>query len=273
VIDFPNAKINLGLRILHKREDGFHELETIFYHFPLHDALEVIRDPKSDENFQLQLSGITIDAKTGDNICHKAYQLLKKDFSDLPAVSMHLHKNIPAGAGLGGGSADGAFTLLLLNKKFNLGITTDQLIKYASELGSDCPFFILNQPCLARGRGEILQPIQLDLSSFSFVLVNPGIHINTAWAFSQLKLSGFPSSLESAIQQPVETWKDLLVNDFELPVFEKFPEIASIKESFYSKGAIYAAMTGSGSSVFGIFEKNQVPELNLPQQYFTKTIE
>jgi 4-diphosphocytidyl-2-C-methyl-D-erythritol kinase len=273
VIDFPNAKINLGLRILRKRADGFHDLETVFYPFPLHDALEIIRGQHNEPNLELTITGIPIDAPTGNNICAQAYQVLQRDFPGLPPAAMHLHKNIPAGAGLGGGSADGAVTLTLLNRKFNLGLSTDQLLAYAAELGSDCPFFILNTPCLARGRGEILQPIKLDLSGYSFILVNPGIHVNTGWAFSQLELSGLPSSLETIIQEPVEKWKDLLVNDFEFHVFQNFPEIASIKEELYNKGAVYASMSGSGSSVFGIFPKNQVPSFNLPQQYFTKTIQ
>jgi 4-diphosphocytidyl-2-C-methyl-D-erythritol kinase len=187
VIAFPNCKINLGLHILQKRADGFHDLETVFYPIPLRDGLEIIQNASASPNqIEFTLSGLAIDAKPEDNICVKAYHLLKKDFPQLPPVKMHLHKTIPSGAGLGGGSADGAFTLLLLNKKINLDLNEEQLTQYALQLGSDCPFFIINKPSYATGRGENLQAIELDLSSYQIVVVNPGIHINTGWAFSQI---------------------------------------------------------------------------------------
>lgn len=185
---------------------------------------------------------------------------------------MHLHKAIPMGAGLGGGSADGAFTLTLLNKKFNLGLNDDALIRYALRLGSDCPFFIKNVPCHATGRGEVLQSLPLDLSAYKFVIVNPQIHINTGWAFSQIIPSANRQSLKEIISQPVEEWKHSLQNDFEESVFKQHPQIKEYKDALYDQGAIYASMTGSGSTVFGVFKRDETPTLNFPANYFTKTI-
>lgn len=271
MILFPNCKINLGLHILRKREDGFHDLETIFYPLLLKDALEVIHgDPGTDVQFSA--SGIILDVDASENICVEAYHLLKKDFPDLPPIKMHLHKTIPSGAGLGGGSADGAFTLLLLNKKFQLDLSEQQLINYALQLGSDCPFFIKNQPCYATGRGEKLEPIELDLSNYKITIVNPIIHINTGWAFKQLTPRADRTSLKEVIQQPVQEWKLILVNDFEAPIFQQYPEIKAIKEGFYQAGAAYAAMSGSGSTVFALFEKTATPLLSYPEHYFVKTI-
>ena len=271
MILYPNCKINLGLNILQKREDGFHDLETIFYPVDLTDALEIIPAPHSKESV-LSLSGLELDAMQDDNICIRAWKMLKNDFKDLPAVSIHLHKMIPSGAGLGGGSADGAFTILQLNKLFRLGLNREQLIKYALQLGSDCPFFIINQPCLARGRGEILNEIKLDLTSYTIILVNPGIHINTGWAFSQLDIERRPASLTEIIQSPLEHWKDMLKNDFEKPVFEKYSSIGKIKQQLYEAGAVYSSLSGSGSTVFGIFAKNVNPVLDFSSSYLVKTI-
>ena len=270
MIVFPNCKINLGLHILNKREDGFHNLETVFYPVDLKDALEIIPAPNSTIEFSG--SGLTVDGKEADNICIKAYQLLKRDFRQLSFIKMHLHKAIPMGAGLGGGSADGAFTLQLLNKKFDLGLSTHQLIEYALQLGSDCPFFIINKPCYATARGELLDEINVDLSAYKMVLINPGIHINTAWAFSQITPALPKKSIKEIIVQSVTTWKDELQNDFENPVFEKYPEIKNIKSTLYEQGAVYAAMSGSGSTVYGIFDK----EISLlpftVKNYFAKII-
>ena len=271
MILFPNCKINLGLHILRKRDDGFHDLETIFYPLQLQDALEVIHgDTGSDVQFTS--SGIMLDVNAADNICVKAYHLLKADFPDLPPIKMHLHKNIPSGAGLGGGSADGAFTLLLFNKKFQLHLSEKQLINYALQLGSDCPFFIKNIPCFARGRGEYLEPIDLNLASYKIIIVNPGIHINTGWAFKQLTPQADRIPLKDTILQPVHEWKNILVNDFEAPIFQHYPEIAAIKENFYQAGAVFAAMSGSGSTVFGLFEKDVTPNLSFPAHYFVRII-
>ena len=213
-----------------------------------------------------------VDGAASDNICVKAYRLLKKDHPELPAVKMHLHKTIPLGAGLGGGSANGAFTLLLLNKKFGLGLTEDQLLAYALQLGSDCPFFIRNTPCFATGRGEKMVPLAIDLSAYRFVVVNPGIHVNTGWAFSQIKPSAGRPSLKDVIQLPVADWQGRLVNDFEDPVCQHHPSIAQVKEELYQQGAIYASMTGSGSTVFGIFPGGEPPALSFPENYFVRTV-
>jgi 4-diphosphocytidyl-2-C-methyl-D-erythritol kinase len=271
VVIFPNCKINLGLHILRKREDGFHDLETVFYPIPLTDALEVIRETDAERTISFSSSGISINGKEEDNICIKAYQLLKKDI-DLPPVKIHLHKNIPVGAGLGGGSSDGAFMLLLLNKKFALNIPEEKLINYALKLGSDCPFFIKNKTYHATQRGEKLAPIQLDLSQYKIVLVNPGIHINTGWAFSQIRLSDDRTSVLDIIQQPVESWKEKLKNDFEESVFQYYPAIKEIKEELYNKRAVYASMSGTGSTVFGLFAKENTPAFNFPKEYFVRSI-
>jgi len=272
MIVFPNCKINLGLHILQKRNDGFHDLETIFYPISLQDALEIIQHPHPSTGIEFSTSGLKVDGNISDNICIKAYHLLKKDFPELPAIKMHLHKTIPMGAGLGGGSADGAFTLTLLNKKFNLGLNEEALIKYALELGSDCPFFINNTPCYATGRGEVLESLALDLSAYRFVIVNPQIHINTGWAFSQIIPSSTRSFLKEIIRIPIEQWKDDLKNDFEKPVCEKYPEINECKTALYKAGALYASMTGSGSTIYGIFKKDAAPQLNFPAQYFVKIV-
>ena len=272
MVVFPNCKINLGLHILNKREDGFHNVETVFYPVALKDALEIISLHDATKDVEFNTSGLAVNGAAADNICIKAYTLLKKDFPNLPAVKMHLHKAIPTGAGLGGGSSDGAFTLQLLNKKFNLDGSTAQLLNYAAQLGSDCPFFIINKPCFATGRGEILEEINVDLQAYNIVLVNPGIHVNTGWAFSQLTPALPQKSIQQIIQQPISTWKNELQNDFENPVFEKYPAIKNIKETLYTQGATYAAMSGSGSTVFGIFKKEIVVPQFSGTNYFVKLI-
>ena len=272
MIVFPNCKINLGLHILQKREDGFHNLETFFYPIALQDALEVIQHPAPLTDIEFSSSGLTVDGNLSDNICIKAYHLLKKEFPQLPAIKMHLHKTIPMGAGLGGGSADGAFTLTLLNQKLNLGMDEQTLIHHALQLGSDCPFFIKNTPCYATGRGEKLEPVALDLSLYKFVIVNPGIHVNTGWAFSQITPARGRKSIKQIIQQPIDSWKEELKNDFEEAVSAHHPEIKEIKTSLYKQGAVYASMTGSGSTVFGLFEKDASPALSFPAHYFVKIV-
>ncbi len=263
MVTFPNCKINLGLHITGKRPDGFHELETVFYPVPLKDILEVV----SSTTLQFQSTGIDIPGNPASNLCLKAYHLLKEDFPQLPPVQMHLHKIIPMGAGLGGGSADGAFALQLLNDKYFLGLSPTQLMKYALQLGSDCPFFILNQPCYATGRGEDLTPIKLDLSGYRFVIVHPGIHINTKWAFEQIQ-PGLPSrSIKEIIQLPIQDWKYYLSNDFESPIKQNYPAIEAIKLALYKDGAIYASMSGSGSTVFGIYPTNANIQLNKQLNY------
>ena len=268
MVTFPNCKINLGLNIVNKRSDDYHDIETVFFPVHLKDALEVIEK----EKFEFSTSGSTIEGETEKNLCIKAYDLLKKDLPHLPAVQIHLHKAIPIGAGLGGGSADGAFTLKLLNKKFQLKLSEKQLINYSLKLGSDCPFFILNKPCIATGRGELMEQIELDLSDFKILIVHPGIHISTAWAFANITPLKPPKSINQIIQQPVSTWKDELINDFENPVFAKYPEIKIIKDKLYDAGAIYASMSGSGSAVYGIFNGQESFSFYFPKGHFVKEV-
>jgi 4-diphosphocytidyl-2-C-methyl-D-erythritol kinase len=269
MISFPNCKINLGLNIVEKRADGFHNLETVFYPIPFFDALEIL----CAGEFRFIQTGITIPGDQKDNLCVKAYQLLKSQLHTLTPVHIHLQKTIPLGAGLGGGSSDGAFTLKLLNDIFHLNLSTQQLLDYALRLGSDCPFFILNQPCYATGRGELLQPIELDLSVYSIILINPGIHVNTGWAFSQITPRKPKISVREIVQLPIQYWKNKLINDFEEPVFSAHPLLRSIQEELYKHGALFAAMSGSGSTIFGIFKKNSIPDFKFPAGYFSKVIQ
>lgn len=265
MVIFPNCKINLGLNIIRKRDDGFHDLETVFYPLPIRDVLEIISDDENITRF------FNTGIPAGDyehNLCLKAYYLVKKDYPNLPEIKMHLHKVIPMGAGLGGGSADAAFTLLLLNKKYNLAIPEQKLFEYALSLGSDCPFFLLNKPSLAYSRGEILTPIQLSLAGYKMLIVNPGIHINTKEIFKEIVPSVPAKKISAIIGQPVATWKDELKNDFEKIVFPKHPEISEIKNEMYQKGAIYASMTGTGSTVFGIFKMGEDAQFTAKKSYF-----
>jgi len=269
MVFFPNAKINLGLRVIRKREDGYHDIETVFYPINgLRDALEIVRGT-SDTPVDFNVTGLPVQGEVHQNLCVKAYTLLKQDFPSLPSIQMHLHKTIPMGAGLGGGSADGAFTLRLLNQHFQLGLTKDQLISYALQLGSDCPFFILNQACFATGRGEIMKPLSLDLTGYQFVLINPGIHVPTGWAFGQLTPTIPTKSCEQIVSQDPSTWQDQLINDFETPVMNTYPKIRELKEALYQYGAVYASMTGTGSTVYGIFKKEtDLSSLQFPSDYF-----
>ena len=271
MIIFPNCKINLGLHILRKRTDSYHDLETIFYPLPFCDVLETI-ERKEMSAVLFSSSGLSINGDVADNLCVKAYTLLKKDFPQLPAIQMHLHKVIPAGAGLGGGSADAAYTLLLLNKQFQLNLSIERLITYALQLGSDCPFFIINKPCFASGRGEIMETVSLDLSGYKFIIVNPCIHINTAKAFEGITPSLPVKSVKEIIQQPISVWKKELTNDFEKNIFYNYPEIEAIKKKLYDAGAVYSSMSGSGSTVYGIFEKANHIKVELPPNYFVREL-
>ena len=274
MICFPSCKINLGLRITQKRADGFHALETVFFPISIKDALEIIIDPDtSAARITFTSSGLAINGDPSDNLCFKAYGLLKKDYPSIPNIKMHLHKKIPMGAGLGGGSSDGAFTLVTLNQLFNLQLSEQALLNYALQLGSDCPFFIINTPAFATGRGEILTPTTVDLSGYSIVIVNPGIAISTKLAFSLITPKIPDNNLAAVIQQPISTWKDVLINDFEQPIFNSFPELANIKETLYQKGAAYASMTGTGSTVYGIFPTSMMDTLSFdfPSHYFIAT--
>ena len=272
MLAFPNGKINLGLNVLRKREDGFHDIETLFYPVALSDALEVIKHPYNPSAVEFTCTGLQIKGEEEDNLCLKAYQLLKKDFPQLPAVKIHLHKAIPLGAGLGGGSADAAFLLNLLNSQFGLSLSSNQLFDCALQLGSDCPFFMVNKPCFASGRGEIQEEIPVIDINWKMILVNPGIHVGTGWAFSQVKPSLPQKNIRTVIQQPMVTWRTDLTNDFENAVFTTYPQIKKIKEELYNQGAIYAAMSGSGSTVFGIFDSTIPESLFADSNYFIKRI-
>ncbi len=274
MIVFPNCKINLGLRILQKRSDGYHDLETAFYPIGLSDILEIIeyKEVVRTASIPFSRSGFMIDGDTSNNLCIKAYKLLKRDFPKLPLIQMHLHKSVPTGAGLGAGSSDAAFTLRLLNDKFALGISEKKLMEYALELGSDCPFFILNRPCYATSRGEILEPIDLDLSAYNLIIVNPGIHINTGRAFLDVGTSSPETTIKEILKLPIERWKDQLLNDFENKVFKDQPDIVDVKDKLYAAGALFASMSGSGSTVYGIFDKDKTPQLKFPENYFVKTL-
>jgi 4-diphosphocytidyl-2-C-methyl-D-erythritol kinase len=250
MVSFPHAKINLGLNIIRKRPDGYHDLQTCFYPIPWADLLEII----PAREFQFSSSGLSIDTKSDDNLCVKAYNLLKNDF-DLPPVQMHLHKIIPMGAGLGGGSSDAAFTLLQLNESFQLKLSVESLEKYAAALGSDCAYFISNRPMLGSGRGEILFPAEVSLKGKFVVVVKPDIHVSTADAFSGIVPRTNEVSIADIIRKPITDWRQLLFNDFESSIFKKYPAIEEIKEALYNAGSLYASMSGSGSSVFGIFDK------------------
>lgn len=256
MITFPNAKINIGLNVIEKMDDGFHAIESVFYPVGLCDALEVIENKDANaERITFSSSGIEIPGDITDNLCYYAYHLIVSDYP-LPNVKVHLHKHIPIGAGLGGGSADAAFFIKLLNDKFELGISWGEMHHYARQLGSDCSFFISNKPAFAEGRGDVYESTNLDLSNYFIALIYPNIHINTAKAYNEVKPEQPTRSLENDILNlPIEQWKEYIHNDFEKSIFSQYPEIKSIKEKLYSNGAIYSAMSGSGSTVFGIFEE------------------
>ena len=254
MITYPNAKINLGLNIVEKRPDGYHNLETVFYPINLQDALEV-NLMEGEEEFSLKVSGVPIEGEPENNLVVKAYRLLKKDYPEMPAIDIHMYKHIPTGAGLGGGSADAAFMIKLLNEKFKLNLSIEKMEEYAAILGADCAFFIQNKPVFATGIGNIFEPIQLSLKGYYLVLVKPDIFVSTKDAFAHIIPTQPTQSLKEIIRMPVETWRATMNNDFEDSVFQKFPEIAAIKDKLYDLGAVYASMSGSGSSVYGIFRE------------------
>jgi 4-diphosphocytidyl-2-C-methyl-D-erythritol kinase len=250
MILYPFAKINIGLEVLRKRSDNFHDLETIFYPLSLCDILEI----NESYSFKFSLSGLKIAGDQKENIVVKAYRVIQSEFN-LPPVHIHLHKMIPTGAGLGGGSSDAAFTLSGLNDLFQLNLDTSRLMEFASRLGSDCPFFLLKHPAFAEGKGDIFSDINIKLKNFSLVLIKPNFSVSTKTAYSYLlpKLPEF--SLKDSIKLPINRWKDRIENRFEKAIFSQYPEIGKIKEILYQKGAFFASMSGSGSSVYGLFEK------------------
>lgn len=252
MVVFSNCKINLGLHITGKRPDGYHDLETVFFPISFYDVVEAVQSA----SFSFSTGGLSIPGNAADNLCVKAYHLLKTEAPALPPVQLHLHKNIPMGAGLGGGSANAAFTLWLLNEKFNLNIAHERLLQLALQLGSDCPFFLENKPCLGMGRGEQLTPVEVNLKNYRLLLVLPGLHVGTREAFAGIAPAPPPLPLTQVMQAPVSAWKEILKNDFEKTVFTAHPVLEEVKKSLYSMGATYAAMSGSGSTLFALFEKN-----------------
>lgn len=251
MVIFCPAKVNLGLQIIQKRADGYHNIASVFHAIPFYDVLEMI--PAQEMSFRS--SGIKIPGNTEDNLILKAYHLLKVKH-DLPCLKIHLIKNIPMGAGLGGGSSDAACFLVALNDYFKLDLSINDLKDYASEIGSDCPFFIKKGTQLAEDKGEKLKPVDLNLAHKKMVLLFPGIHISTPEAYSNVSPKKPEQSLENIIKKPISEWKSLLTNDFEPSIFKKHPLIKKLKEQLYQKGAEYASMSGSGSTLFGIFDNN-----------------
>ena len=251
MISFPPCKINLGLHVVSKRPDGYHNIETCFYLIPWADILEII----PSDVLAFSNSGISIPGRQEENLCLKAYELLRKNF-DLKPVKIHLHKVIPMGAGLGGGSSNAPHTLRILNTIFNLQLKYDQLRQYASQLGSDCAFFIEDKPMIGSGRGEVLEKVEVNLKGKFIILVKPDIHVSTAEAYAGVKPSNGSNRIRDVVgNSDLTKWKDSLQNDFEDSVFKKYPVIGEVKEKLYQHGATYASMSGSGSAVYGIFEK------------------
>jgi 4-diphosphocytidyl-2-C-methyl-D-erythritol kinase len=261
LISFPNCKINLGLQVLRKRPDGFHDIETVLYPCGLCDILEIIPSPDGEMSFSV--SGREGVPGGEENLCMKAYRQLAA-VHRLPTIHLHLHKNIPVGAGLGGGSSDAAFTLRMLNALFHLYLPDEKLKEYAARLGSDCPFFICNKPSLAAGRGEVFSAVHPDLSGMGIMIVKPSVSVSTAEAYSWVAPLPERPPLSGLIRRPVAEWKDCLVNDFEGPVYERYPEIKDIRERLYRQGACYAAMSGSGSAVFGLFDDTPPADREFP---------
>lgn len=268
MLTFPNAKINLGLNITEKRPDGYHNLETIFYPIPIEDALEINLLHGGSGKYCLHQAGIEIAGEAENNLVVKAYKLLDELF-DLPPVDIHLFKCIPSGAGLGGGSADAAFMLKLLDEKFGLGLGYDKLEEHAARLGADCAFFIRNAPTYAEGIGNIFSPVALSLKGYQLWLVKPDIFVSTRDAFSLIKPHRPEHPLKEAVRLPVGEWKKYMVNDFEESVFPQFPAIGGIKDEMYRQGAVYASMSGSGSSVYGLFDADAVlPDIDFGEKAF-----
>ena len=272
MITFPIAKINLGLNVVERRPDGYHNLETVFYPVNIKDALELtMMNTKfpSPVDCDIKVSNLNVEGDEQRNLVVRAYQLLKCDFPQMPRVHAHLYKVIPTQAGMGGGSSDCAYTIRLLNEMFTLGLTEQRMIDYAAQLGADCAFFILSRPSYAEGIGERLVPVSLDLSSYYIGVVRPDIPVSTREAFSLIKPVKPAKCCRDVVLQPIETWRDELSNDFEQSVFALHPEIEAIKQRLYNLGAVYAAMSGSGSAVFGIFQDPIEISKHFPSDMFT----
>jgi 4-diphosphocytidyl-2-C-methyl-D-erythritol kinase len=259
MIVFPKAKINLGLRVVRKRTDGYHDIETLFYPVGLSDALEFVVPGETIEKDILTVTGINIGGDTEENLVIKTLNKLRENYS-FPFLKVHLHKVIPAGAGLGGGSSDAAFLLKAVNRSFKLSIDDNRLKDIALELGSDCPFFLDCLPAFASGRGEVLTPVRPVLSGYYILLLNPGVAINTGEAYRNCLPSETPESLLSLTERSVKKWKELIINDFEVYAFKKYPLLSNIKNELYNSGALFSSMSGSGSTIYGIFaEKPEIP--------------
>lgn len=268
MLTFPNAKLNLGLYVTAKRPDGYHELETVFLPLPWADVLEVLPAPKGQATSSLVLTGRAIPGEVATNLCLKAYELLQADFPELPAAQLHLHKIVPIGAGLGGGSADAAFALRALSEVFGLGLSVEALEGYARRLGADCAFFIQNTPRLALEKGDVFEPIALDLRGTACVVVYPGLHISTAQAFAGIVPQAPAHPLRAALAQPMASWRDTVFNDFEASLAPVHPVLATIKRQLYDAGAGYASLSGSGSAVYGLFPgAAEAPALAWPSEY------
>lgn len=252
MIVYPNAKINIGLNIIEKRPDGFHNIESVFYPVELSDILEI--NPAEGKKDVFTFTGTDTGCPVEKNLCYKAVNLMRQ-YCGIPAVNLHLHKQIPHGTGLGGGSSDASFTLTALNQLFEKKLVREQLLELALQIGSDCPFFIYNKPMLAKGRGEILTPLSLDLGIYDIRLAFPGFNIPTAHAYSKVIPAASKVPLEELIKLPVSSWKGKIVNDFEKALAGDFQQLERIKTKFYREGAVYSSMTGSGSAVYGIFVK------------------
>lgn len=272
MITFPIAKINLGLNVVERRPDGYHNLETVFYPVPISDALELtIMNTKfpSTVDCDIKVTNLEVEGDEQRNLVVRAYQLLKQDFQQMPRIHAHLWKGIPTQAGMGGGSSDCAYTIRLLNEMFTLGLSDEQMIQHAARLGADCAFFILSRPAYAEGIGELLQPISLNLSSYYIGIVRPNIPVSTREAFSLIKPQKPAKCCREVVMQPIETWREELTNDFEQSVFTLHPEIGAIKQQLYDLGAVYAAMSGSGSAVFGLFQNEIDLAAHFPKDVFT----
>lgn len=267
MILYPNAKLNLGLNIVERRADGYHNLETVFYPIPLCDTLQV-EQQIADVPYSFEMNGNTLDCNPEDNLIIKALNLLKEEGYVIPSTRIVLDKQIPSGAGMGGGSADAAFMLRALNELYQLGISNDTLEEYAARLGADCAIFIQNKPVYAEGIGNIFSPITLSLKGYFLVVIKPDIFISTGKAFSQIKPKHPEKNLKDIIQMPIETWWETMFNDFETSVFPQFPRLAELKQLLYENGAIYAAMSGSGSSLFGIFANPVDLQVHFPDCFY-----
>ena len=267
MLSFPNAKLNLGLYVTARRPDGFHTLESAMVALPWCDALEIV-PALPGQSGSVALTGIPIPGDPGTNLCVRAYELLKADFPQLPAIQLHLHKVVPIGAGLGGGSADAAFALKIISQVFELNLADEALESYARRLGSDCAFFIRNQPVLAVERGDVFEPLELNLAGTACKVIYPGLHISTAEAYRRVTPRPPRHDLRQALRQPMETWRDTISNDFEEALTPHYPVLGEIRQALYAAGATYASLSGSGSAVYGLFPGQEAPPALAVQPHY-----